>query len=257
MNTVSFTYQGKTHILQAPSGWNGVSAVQLVRWIMTLQSNRPDEEKLKLAVPIFYTIKNRFYKRIPEYYLVQFAPALRFLFGEILLTNWLIKSVCPERFNRYYGPADKLSNITAYEFFAYCERFYWKYDNKPDEEALNALIATLYREKRRTPIHDDQRCELTDAGIARRMKYVAKLPMALRMAIFFNYKGCRTYITALHKNAFSGKGGASKKRGDVTLALAGGPLGDLERTRKANLYDFLLHLEDLIEREEKLKEMTK
>jgi len=254
MNTVSFELHGKTHQLSAPSSWNEVTLFQLKAWIMAIHANMPESEKLRLAVPIFYSINPKVYKQLPEHYLVQFAPTLRFVFEENRLSNWLMP-VIRTRFGKcFYGPADAFTNITAYEFFSYCERLYWQYKAKPDAGTLNALIAVLYREKRKGSVSNDVRCSLTDAGVSKRANHIAKLPMHVRLAILFNYEGCRNFITAMHAKAFSGKGGQSKKRGDVTLALAGGPLGDLNTTRQSNLYDFLLHLEDLIEREEKLKE---
>lgn len=257
MNTVSLTIHGKAHQLSAPSCWNEVTPFQLKAWILAIHADMPESEKLRLAVPIFYSIKPAVYKLIPEHYLVQFAPKLRFLFEGNYLDEWVFKKIKPTAMRVYYAPDDKLSNITAYEFFAYCERLYWQYKANPHPDVLNALVAVLYREKRKGAIHNDVRCELTDAGVSKRAAIIAKVPLHIRQAILFNYEGCRNFVTELHKKAFSGKGGQSKKRGDVTLALAGGPLGDLHQTRQSNLYDFLLHMEDLIDREEQLKEQSK
>jgi hypothetical protein len=254
MNTVSFEYCGKTHHLSAPSSWNEVTPFQLKAWILAIHADLPESERLRLAVPIFYSIEPALYKKLPEHYRIQLAPAIRFIFEENDLNKWVIESIRPSMFQEYYGPADALSNMTAYEFFKYCEQLYWSYKSKPHPDTLNALVAVLYRQKRKGPVNDDHRCELTDAGVSERAKQISKLPLHVRLSIYFNYEGCRNFITKAHSKAFSGKGGQYKKRGDVTLALAGGPLGDLKQTRQSNLYDFLLHLEELIEREEKLKE---
>jgi hypothetical protein len=254
MNTVSFDLQGKSLTFKAPSSWAEVTPAQLSAWILTMQSDLPDKDKLRLAVPIFFNIKATVYGQLPEHYCIQLAPKLRFLFEENRLDTWLIPTVQLRWFKKYHGPADKLTNITAYEFFAYCEMLYWQYKTRPNEETLNALIAVLYREKRSTIISNDVRVPLTDHGVASRAGTMAKLPLIVKQIIFFNYEGCRNFITATHPKAFSGKGGQSKKRGDVTRAEAGGPLGDLTETRNANIYDFLGHLEDLIEREEKLSQ---
>lgn len=251
MNTVSFDLHGKTHTYSAPSGWEGVSPFQLKAWILAIHANMPENERLRLAVPIFYGIPAVVYKQVPEHYLIQFAPALRFLF-KTPLTNWVMKSIRPNALTEYHAPADALSNLTAHEFFTYCERLYWSYKAKPASDTLNALVAVLYREKRKGLVWNDNRCNLTDAGIEKRVKHIAKMPLHTKLAILFNYEGCRNYVTTLHSKAFSGKGGQSKKRGDVTLSIAGGKLGDLQQTRQSNLYDFLLHLEELIEQEEKL-----
>jgi len=253
MNTVTLTFHGKPQVLSAPSSWNEITPFQLRAWILVLYTDLPESEKLELTVPIFYNIKPKLFKAIAEHYRVQMAPGLRFLFKEDnLLNKWLIKTV-KLRFKTFYGPADKLSNLTAFEFFNYCEAQYWKYKADKQESNLNALVGILYREKREGIINNDIRCDLTDAGVAKRAKLARSLPSHIKHAIFFNYEGCRNTIAKLHKKSFSTKGGKLKKRSDVTIALAGGPLGDLNNTRQANLYDFLLHLEDLIDREEKLK----
>lgn len=254
MNLVSLKFRGKLIQLAAPSGWNGITPAQFLTWIITLQADLTEEEKLRRAVPIFYSTKRRLYRHIPEHYLIQFAPTLRFLFEQNKLNKWLIQSF-RHRFRRYYGPADKLSNLTAYEFFIVCEPLYWKYKATGSISTLNALVATLYRPKRNDIVQNDLREPLTDAGIAARAKRFASLPVPLQLAIVFNYEGCRNYIAHTHQKAFSNNGGGkSNKRGDITLTLSGDKLGDLEKTRNTNLYTFLLHLENLIEQEEKLKE---
>jgi hypothetical protein len=253
MNKVSFELVGKTHHLQAPSSWNEVSFTQLRAWLVVLQSDLSDPDKLRLAVPVFFKMKARLLKLFPESLRVQMAAVLGFLSEDNRLDQWLAPKLKTGWFTTLYGPASKLSNLTAHEFFSYTELFYWQYKTTLDPGALHALIAVLYREKRVAGVNNDIRVPLTDAGVAKRVKLVAKLPDNVKLAVLFNYEGCRNFITMSHKKVFSGKGGPSKKRGDVTRTVAGGKLGNLISTRGSNLFDFLSHLEDLIEQEEQLK----
>ncbi|WP_342645000.1 hypothetical protein [Mucilaginibacter sp. CSA2-8R] len=256
MNKASFELRGKTHHLQAPASWNEVSFAQLQAWLVVLQSAMPDSDKLKLAVPVFYEMKPALLARFPESLRVQLAAALRFLSEKNQLDRWLAPKLKLNWLTTLYGPADKLSNLTAHEFFNYTELLYWQYKTTLDVGALDALIAVLYREKRVAGVNNDIRVPLTDAGVAKRAKMVAKLPLIVKISVLFNYEGCRNFITAAHKKAFSSKGKPSKKRFDITLSLSGGPLGDLRYTRAVNIYDFLAHLENLIEREENLKKAS-
>ncbi|GAA4327407.1 hypothetical protein GCM10023149_30760 [Mucilaginibacter gynuensis] len=256
MNHISFTHQGKFHAFAGPSKWNEVTAGQLLAWLNVLYANDDEEAKLAKAVPVFYGIGSKLYKAIRPYQRLQIAPTLRGLFSENKLDVWLMPSF-RLRFKKYYGPADKLSNLTADEFFNYCEPLYWQYKATNDEAKLNALCAVLYRPKRKGAVNDDIREPITEAGIAKRARLFKKLPLGYKLAIYFNYTGCRNFVTGMHAKAFDKGSGESKKRGDVTLSVAGGPLGNHTETKKTNLYTFLLHLVNLIEQEDELKRKMK
>lgn len=255
MNTITYQQNGKTHQRTAPQAWNEVTADQMVLWVSVLHADVSEEVKLAMAMPIFYGIDSKTFRQIPPHMRMQIAPTLRNLIKENKLSTWLIPSF-RLRFRKYYGPADMLSNLTAHEFFNICEPLYWAYkQGDGGTGTLDALCAVLYRQKRSGPVDDDLREELTDAGIAKRAKRFARLNLDFKRAILFNYEGCRNFITK-HRDysaAFDGKGGKSKRKGDVTLTLAGGPLGDHPQTKRTNLYTFLLHLVNLIEQEQEFK----
>ena len=236
----------------APSVWNEVSPRQLLLWISVLYGKNEEETKLALSVPIFYGLPVRVYKALKPSYRLQIAPSLRKLFNENQLNVWVFKSF-RLFFKKYYGPADKLSNLTAYEFFNICEPLYWEFKKTGDVRHLNALCAVLYRRKRKGLVNDDIREDITDAGIARRAERFSKLNLNYKLAICFNYEGCRNFVTTVFAKAFEGKGGKTNRRKDITLALSGGALGDHPTTKKTNLYTFLEHLVNLIEQEEELK----
>ncbi|SEM66474.1 hypothetical protein SAMN05192574_101390 [Mucilaginibacter gossypiicola] len=252
MNAISFTHRKKRIDCTAPSVWNEVTPRQLMLWVFNAYRETSDEEKLELAVPIFYGIKPSIFKDMKPWQRIQIAPSLRMLIKENRLNRWVIKSFSLF-FKRYHGPADKLANLTAHEFFNVCEPLYWQFKQTGDNDTLNALCAVLYRPKRSGIIDDDIREDVTDAGIAKRQQKFKRLSKAFKLAIAFNYEGCRNYVASTHSKAFEGNKGKSKKRGDVTLSLAGGPLGDHASTKKTNLYTFLLHLVNLIEQEEEFK----
>lgn len=254
MNVLNLTYKGQIKTIQGASVWSEVTKEQLLLWVAVMHGNANDEIKLQMALLIFYGIDLKTFFKLKEAHRIQLTPSLKNLISRNSLYRWLIPSI-KVRFKRYYGPADALRNLTAHEFFNVCEPLYFKYkaDNNPD--TLNALCAALYREKRQGLIDNDIRCDLTDEGIEKRLKKFRRVRMNTKLAIAFNYEGCRNSISAHrdYKLAFEGKQGKSKRKGDVTLSLAGGPLGDHEKTKKTNLYTFLLHLVNLIEQEDELK----
>lgn len=252
MNALTFTFRGKYHTFHAPSVWNEVNAEQLLLWTKVAHSGYDEDRKLSFAVPIFYNIPVGLYKYIKDGLRLQIFTSLEKMFRENRLNVWLIPKVKILWWS-YYGPDDKLSNVTAYEFFNACEPLYWKYKNNGDESALTSLCAVLYRPKRWGTVVNDIRKPFTDAGTRKRSKWFSYLPLNTRRAILFNYEGCRNFIVKNHPKAFKASAGGTNKRGDVTLSLAGGPLGDLNSTRNTNLYDFLLHLVRLVEQEEELK----
>lgn len=252
MHRISFTHKNKDYTFTGPENWNQVTAKQLLQWIIVLYGKAEEESKLELSVPIFYGLTTKTYKALAKFQRLQIAPTLRGLFKANTLNVWLIKSF-RLYLRKYYGPADKLANLTAHEFFNICEPLYWQYKKTNDERHLNALCAVLYRRKRTGIIDDDIREPITDAGIGLRAKRFKQLALGFKLAILFNYEGCRNFITGKYPEAFEGKKGKSKRPGDVTLALAGGPLGDHPATKITNLYTFLRHLVNLIEQEEELK----
>jgi len=253
MNSLSFQYRGKQRQYQGPSVWNEVTRRAFLLWIAVMYSRYDDDMKLRLGVMIFYGIPVKVYTKIKESLRLQILPSLENLFNRNTLNRWLIPSV--RVFGRkYYGPADKLSNLTAFEYFIACEPLYWKWKLKNDEAALTALCAVLYRPKRKGDIDNDIREPYTDAGRAARIRRFKYLRLNTRRAIAFNYEGCRNFILKLHPKVFKQKAGnGASKRADITLSVAGGALGDLNSTRSTNLYDFLLHLERLIEEDERSK----
>jgi len=255
MNSLSFQYRGKLRQYKGPSVWNEVPRRAFLLWMAVMYSRYTDDMKLRLGVMIFYGIPVKTYTKIKESLRLQILPSLQNLFNSNTLNRWLIPSVSV--FGRkFYGPADKLSNLTAFEYFNACEPLYFKWKQNNDEAALTALCAVLYRPARKGPVDNDLREPYTDAGRAKRIRLFKFLRINTRRAIGFNYEGCRNFILKVHPRVFKQQGGNGRipKRHDVTLSVAGGALGDLNATRATNLYDFLLHLERLIDQDERSNE---
>lgn len=248
MNTLSFNYLNKPKTYRAPLNWNGLTPLQLIRWAAVVFGKASEGDKLRLAVAIMYGIEWKVYKNLADHYKAQLFPTVKFAFSQCELNNWLIKKL-RIRYRQYYGPADKLSNLTANEFFNFTEVLYSSWQKTKAEGYLNALCAVLYRPKRKTEVFDDVRCILTDAGVALRAKKFKQIDLSVKQAILLNYEGCRMFIIKNNPDIFKSNGRIhhNQTARDLVLALSDGPFGNYTATQEANLYKFLQHVNQVIE----------
>ena len=167
---------------------------------------------------------------------------------------------------RYYGPADKLFNITLAEYIK-AEVFYTNYLKNNDEEQLNKLIAVLYRKrklfisKKSETYRGDLRRKFNDHLVSLHAKKLNKLPAEVKTAIAIYYEGCRAFLHKQFPGVFksSGTGRQSGVDGMLALvdALTGGDVTKTENVRSSYLYDVMVHLQKAIEAAEEAKEKMK
>lgn len=245
MSTLSFDYKHKPKQYRAPKNWNELTAIQLIRWAAVAFGDSTEGDKVRAAVCIMYNIEWKIFKKLPDHYIVQAFPNLEYLFKQCQVNKWLLKSF-RLGYRRYFGPADKLTNLSAHEFFNYTEVLYQKWQGSRSEQHLNQLCAILYRQKRKTEVFDDIRVPLTDAGVALRSRRFEKVNISLKRAILLNYEGCRYFIIKNHPDIFKPGGNLQRNRTpkDLVLALSNGPFGDYTTTQNANLYKFLEHVSE-------------
>jgi hypothetical protein len=256
----------------APSNWNEVNEKQLIAWAAICLKKLEFGEAIRMALIVFYSIPPIKFFLIPESQKVELAPTLEFLFGPNKLIRWIIKEVKIASFlamtRRYYGPEDRLSNITIGEFRRL--EFYWQaftksyelsaksYEHRDSAEGfLDLLIATLYRPKRKGLIDKDVREDISEHGLRLRAEQMAKLPRKVRHAILLNYEGCRAYIREKYLDKLPK--GESKSESEIfdyngiILSVSGGKFGTFKETESAPLYEFLQHVVDTAEEVERLK----
>lgn len=248
MHTLSFNYRNKPKTYRAPSNWNGLTPLQLIRWAAVVFGKASEGDKLRLAVAIMYGIEWKVYKNLADHYKAQLFPTVKFVFTQCECDKWLIRKI-RIGFRRYHGPADKLSNLTANEFFNFTEVLYSRWQKTKSDAYLNALCAVLYRPKRKAEVFDDIRCILTDAGVALRAKKFKRVNLASKQAILLNYEGCRMFIIKSNPDIFKANGHIQRNQTprDLVLALSDGPFGNYKATQEANLYKFLQHVNQVIE----------
>ena len=99
----------------------------------------------------------------------------------------------------YFGPNTGLANCTFYEFIQ-AEQAFLKYrdpDPSKAREALNTLVAILYRPKRsdyRKDLHEDIRIPLSNSGIKARLPQIANVPEDTKLAVLMWFDSCREQI---------------------------------------------------------------
>lgn len=242
-------------VYTAPSAWNELSFKQLIVWGKICTKNISPDDGLRLATIFFYKIPKSKFFGLNAAQQIQLTQTLDFLTEANKLTNWLLPSVRIS-FNKYYGPAHRLTNVTIKEF-RYTEFYYHAYSLSKDEKYLDCLIASLYRPKARKPSDNDLRVIITDILVQKNARHMARIKDSIRQAIFFNYQGCRTYIMQKFPLIFIA-GDAEKPNGIPDLegmikTVAGGKFGAFKETELTPLSLFLRHVQDEIEEHERNK----
>jgi hypothetical protein len=108
----------------------------------------------------------------------QLLPVLRLPGGGLL----------PGLGQRVHGPATSFGNLCFAEFIE-AEGHFAGYPRNPD--ALDYLVATLYRPAARQPLPTDVRQAYAPHTVADRAALVAQLPLAVRLAVRLWYASCR------------------------------------------------------------------
>ena len=167
----------------------------------------------------------------------------------------------------YYGPADRLKNLTFKEFvFAY--NLYVAYKKYKQPERLDQLIAVLYRPKQPglTTQHPDYQGDLRQPFnnhlIEQRAKKMAKLPDYYKQAILIWFEGCFNWMVERYEQLFSTNETTSEAEGglkELIHRLSGGTFGDFTQTEQTNIFDIMdqlnINVKDNKEHERNMAEM--
>jgi hypothetical protein len=257
---------------QVPCLYNELSAVQLKEIAGILHAEIPlPEARVRLLLSLLNVPRSL---RLQWYFLFSISDESRYdmeMLADWILegTNSLTKQLLPllevPSFGPFsiklYGPADELANLSFVEFIK-AEGAYISYAKTRNEEALNLLVAILYRPKRKdydpdSPDFDgDIREKYNDHLLAGRVKKVSRLPLATRQAVFLYYDGCRALILQQYSNVFrKPKDGDAKGRGwgHVLRSLAGS-VNEYERTAHQPLGTVLIDLDMAIQESDELQE---
>lgn len=109
--------------------------------------------------------------------------------------------------DKFYGPADGLTNLIFDEYIA-AETNLARFHETKKEEYLNKFIAVIYRQpKSKKELHavhfdGDVRLNFNDAFIDTRAKQIAKLDPEYKRAIRLWYEGCKMFLRRQFPHVF-------------------------------------------------------
>jgi hypothetical protein len=171
--------------------------------------------------------------------------------------NILTKNPIPKR-KRLYGPADRLDNLCAKEFF-WAQHFYDAWTDSKSVNDLNKLVATLYRRanpKYNVTKDDDIRESFNSNAIDFYEKKVRRWPLQVKFTIAHWFKHCFLWYKQSYKEAFE-PGGEIARFGFASV-LRGiaerGTHGTFEQVEKINIHLLFIELVEIIRADKKLKE---
>ena len=165
--------------------------------------------------------------------------------------------------NMYYGPEEKLFNITFGEYIT-AETNYLRYIKTKNNQDLDKLVATLYRRQLKSYKPNaltntgDRREPFNDHLVNGRAAKLKKLDNIIKIGILLYYQGCRKFISNQFPDVFkkSTSGFTSTVPGMLGLvdALTGEDVTKTEEVRSSMLYDVLIRLQKAAERHEQTKQ---
>lgn len=263
------------HITTIPSGWNDLNKKQLLA--ITSLINKPIEYmefkakvlfaftgwKLSQSAPEYYIIKTKKHDfTVALWQIVEILDAMDWFFkstetkaGKLLHINATITRCTITHFSvnlrKYYGPADRLYNITFGEYLA-ADNYFSRYMETKEPGFLNKLVATLYRpkDKKYTKTGYDARGDIrepfNDNNIEARAKKISKIPEHVKQAILMFFNGCKIALSETFTEVFSEKSGGKNKFGGLSLvaALSGGDVTKSKIVREQYLYDVMVSLDE-------------
>ena len=253
--------QGVVLSKEIPESWNELTRDQLF-WVVSVffrkgltQLDARDWLIVKFLAPKNVIFNGNELRELFKLNILQFqqlSETLGWIFEEgSALTKQLIPSIRLEG-HRYYGPLSSIDNCTAGEV-ARADGFLVKYQESQEDEALDGLIATLYRPRKWwwffTRIFPDlnsgdPRMKFNDSTLSRRRRRIRNLKRETKLAILLFFQGCKQEVVDAFANSF----GEEKEAGGfgmlgILLELAGTKFGTFEQTLETNYWAIMTELE--------------
>lgn len=193
-----------------PTTWNELTDRQRTKIASLIFSSKEADKGVYFALlynlfcPNRWTLlkgwkeRYRFMRLILQVPISQQLQYIEFLLADLKLTTFP-KYVVVDGV-KYYGPANRLSNISIEELnFAY--KFYFDWMTTKDVPALDRLITTIYRPAKKKK-RGDIREYFNEENIMRRGNVFPKLSLDKKIAIGFAFKGSVDYMFAKYPILF-------------------------------------------------------
>lgn len=257
--------------IRSPSHYGELSLPKLMRILSSMYSGNSFQSKLiyitMILLGIPENLKNTYlwlFHTDPESRL-DISRCTEFIFQKPNLTkNKLFKITITRLWKKnihLYGPLDKLRKIVFLEFIkaeTYYLNFHRAYKeagkvNKAATEALNKLVAVLYRPRKKIEEMDERtfngdiRIQYNDDLVDQRVQLVSRLPQNVKLAILIFYTSCRDLLIKDYEHLYpklKAKSGENAEGGSWVDALYGLADGALNM-EKVGMLDARLALMDL------------
>lgn len=246
---VEACYHNRTY--QLPSIYNELTGKQLIK-IAPLLAKKEDPSVIQLDV-----LRVLLNKSLVCFFFMPLDPKERL----VQLTDWvyskntLTTQLIP-KYNGFCGPKSDFDNLTLAEYHC-TEIYYSMLVNDKKNEALDALIAVLYRKpktwyNKKRDSDGDVRRPFNENEIEYWAGLISEWPMAVKQAILLWYDGCRENLISLYPEVFkpaptTDDTGSDKGMFTVMRGLAeGGKYGAFNNVKQLNLHTALMEMEQLV-----------
>lgn len=244
-----------------PDKWNELNVKQSIEVARLLFAKNLKLTKQQWNYAVLYCLLNfKWYKPLAVYRFLQVPktlvvmgmfPLTEFITKENKLTDFKMKRF-RVGFTYFYAPADDLKNLTIDEF-RFTDPLYINYKKTKNIDFLDALVAVLYRPKRKDynpsspEFNGDVREDFNEHLTVKYAKKVAKLSEHKKHLIYLAYEGARNQIITDCPNLFNSsekiKQGRDFGLSGLILELAGGKFGTFPETCKTSVTTALNLLE--------------
>ncbi len=196
-------YHTNKKIVVAKS-WDELTTKQYLKIVKLLHAGLSDPD-LALDKALFILSKKLklFFLMLPVDIRARMHEHAAWIFTQKDLTKQLLP-----RYKNFYGPADDFTNLRMIEFHA-AEMAYYRLEEEKDVDALNELVAILYRPAKKNydikkNTEGDIRVTYNSNETEFFKKQIAKWPLNIKRAIRMWYDGCRQSLEENYRPAFEG-----------------------------------------------------
>lgn len=270
MHRVDFIYNGKWVTRHPPEKWGELTLDQLLSFCKIMLSDLTPVKKRSALALSFLGVKSRNKLVMNNAELMDIIKLQDFLFDtEADLTRFLTGSLSIKTIlgfsKTYHSPGDNLKHSTVGEV-AFADSYLQRYILNKKDEDLCRLIAAIYRpsnlyRKFRHRLHGgDIRVTFNDNMARKRAEKFKFLPEYLKLAILYQFKGCRTMDVRNNPELYEGKDEAAASPfgwAGVIINMAGPEIGTIDQVENmlwSNAIVFLKKIEfDRKQMEEKFR----
>lgn len=252
--------------LTVPQKWNELSPKQLLyiakHWESWQTLAKINESLIKARALLFLELSGLESKKqkrelcnllsfVDEDTDINILDFTNFVFEKLDLTKQILPKVKVGMFEFYYGPNDRINDISIDEF-SYAFGIYNIYNKFKNDTYLNSLMAILYRPRNNKSEFyktGDFKVPFNNKLVNEYEKKIKKLPEEYKQAVYLFFCGCLESLAIQFPNTFErGEAGVNKGGNFINsvVAMSGKKFGFYDEAKKQNAILFLTEMEEEI-----------